>query len=124
MTRNGKELVTPGLFHAILVHEDESVVGKVRGGAVARGSHGVVLHELHRAGMRGEEGFDRPRMRLAWIGRVGRLQEREKLFTRADGEAVVRLPFDVGQSAARQLESNRHSARTGVVRVVRDEGVG
>src|SRR5467141_4126012 len=56
---DGKELVTPGLFHAILVHEDESVVGKVRRGAEARRDHGGALHELQRPGMRPEERLDR-----------------------------------------------------------------
>jgi len=46
----------------------------------------------------------------------------EKLFTVPTAKRCG-PPFDVGQSAAWQRESNRHSARTRVVRVVRDEGV-
>ncbi len=70
--------------------------------------------------MSAEKHFNGPGVRLAGIGRGDGLLKREKLFTGADSEAIVRQRDDIGFPVAREMESNRQATWTGVRRIVRD----
>src|SRR5262249_46858363 len=60
-------------------------------------------------------------MRLAGIGCNDGFLKRQEIFTGADDEPVVRKHDKIGSTAAREVESDRHSTRLGWV--VGDEGV-
>src|ERR1700754_1602679 len=74
--------------------------------------------------MRAEKRFDRPRVRLAGIGRHDGSLEREKLFAGADNETVMRHCDDIGFYGAGELKANRHSTRAGAGRIIRNGRVG
>src|SRR5215467_327915 len=95
-----QELIASRSLHSLFVDEDEGIVGEEGLGAVARGYRGGLLYELQREGMGTDERLDRPRMRLARVGRNDGLLQGQEIFAGSDHKPVVRQGDDIRLSAA------------------------